>query len=224
LNTFNPDILKELELSFCVKEARPTHATSLLLWFSKPTKTQKRIVELGCGIGSVAIGLAKFYGINVLGVDKENVLIECSRRNAVKNGVEKLTEFICEDVVNIPNHKNLREKFDMVVFNPPHHFEKRRSANKLRETTRRASYELILNFVRAAAFLLKNRGDYVCVLSPKNLVDIFRILTDNRLQPKEVCVVYGKNCKNAELILIRGKKNGGKELKILPPVFLNNSL
>lgn len=220
---FTDDILRSLNLEFCSHEAKPTHATSLLLWFSKPNMTCEKVAELGCGIGSVSIGLAKLYGVKVLGVDIERSFVECAKKNAKSNNIEKLVDFVNEDVSNIVNYRNLREKFDMVVFNPPHHFENRKNEKKLREIVRRASWDLFNDFLKATTFLLRNKGDFVCIISPRYLMEILELLSSFKLQPKEICIVHGSKCKNAELVLIRGKKNGGKSLKILPPVFLNES-
>lgn len=220
MEKFDADILRTLNLEFCSDESKTTHATSLLLWFSKPKITCKKVAELGCGVGTISIGLAKMYNLRVLGIDIEKSFIECAKRNARENMVDDFVEFLIEDVANISKYTELREKFDMVVFNPPHHFENRESSKKLRRTVRSSSWNKFEYFLRATFFLLRNKGDFSCVVTPRYLIRILKMLEQTKLQPKEICIVHGKRSKKAELILIRGQKNGGEDLKILPPIFL----
>lgn len=221
MEKFDVDILRELDLEFCSDESKPTHATSLLLWFSRPKITCKKVAELGCGVGTISIGLAKMYNLKVLGIDIERTFIECAKRNAQKNLVDNLVEFLIEDVSNIRKYNEFRERFDMVVFNPPHHFESKESNKELRRTVRNSSWNKFEDFLKATFFLLKNKGDFSCVVTPRYLVRVLKMLSQIKLQPKEICVVHGTKSKKAELVLIRGKKNGGEDLKILPPIFLN---
>ena len=42
------------------------------------------------------------------------------------------------------------------------------------------------------------------------------------IEPKKIRLVYPKKNKEANILLIEGKKNGKKGLKILPPLYSHN--
>lgn len=197
-----------------VEGHKPTHASVLLLWYSLPTSDIKRACELGSGTGFVSFGLSKLYGLKVVGIEKEKSFYE----NAVKSkelNQNLEVEFLNIDVEEV--RKNLPpESFDMIVFNPPYHFSSD-STNYFRKVSRKGSYSLLEKFIKAAFYLLKNKGTFVCVISPYILPSFISLLIENKLIPQQMCVAYGKK---AELVLIRGKKNGGEHLEIDNPVYL----
>lgn len=53
----------------------------------------KRVLDIGCGIGGPAVFLAREYGANVVGIDIEQPLVERARRRARKQGLEGKIEF-----------------------------------------------------------------------------------------------------------------------------------
>jgi ubiquinone/menaquinone biosynthesis C-methylase UbiE len=53
----------------------------------------KRVLDIGCGIGGPAFYLAREYGANVVGTDLEPSLIERAKKAAKKHGLEDKTEF-----------------------------------------------------------------------------------------------------------------------------------
>ncbi|MDK2885990.1 MAG: tRNA1Val (adenine37-N6)-methyltransferase [Thermosipho sp. (in: thermotogales)] len=213
LPPFNKNLGRDIKI-LDIEGHKPTHASVLLLWYSLPTSDIKSACELGSGTGFVSFGLAKLYGLKVVGIEKEKSFYE----NAVKSKElnESLdVEFLNMDVENV--RENLApESFDMVVFNPPYHFYSD-STNHFRKISRKGSHFLLEKFIKAAFFLLKNRGTFVCVISPYILPSFMTLLTENKLMPQQMCVAYGKK---AELVLIRGKKNGGEHLEIDNPLYL----
>ena len=54
----------------------------------------KRVLDIGCGIGGPAFFLARKYGANVVGTDLEPQLIELSKQRAKEYGLEAKTEFL----------------------------------------------------------------------------------------------------------------------------------
>jgi phosphoethanolamine N-methyltransferase len=54
----------------------------------------KRVLDIGCGIGGPAFFLAREYGANVVGTDLEPQLIEIAKQRAKKHGLEEKTEFM----------------------------------------------------------------------------------------------------------------------------------
>ena len=57
---------------------------------------------------------------------------------------------------------------------------------------------------------------------PSRLADIICTMRAYNLEPKKLRFVHPSPCKAANLILIDGVKHGGKELKMLPPLYVYN--
>lgn len=72
----------------------------------------KRVLDIGCGIGGPAFFLAREYGANVVGTDLESQLIEIAKRRAREYGLEAKTEF---RVVEAGPLDFSDESFDFVV-------------------------------------------------------------------------------------------------------------
>ena len=198
------DVLKSIKLC-CYKE-RVTHATALLLMYSKPKRGVKRVLELGSGNGIVSIGIAKLYSVDVVGIEVQRELVEAARKSAVMNDVEDNIKFINADVKNIKRLVSA-ESFDMVVSNPPHHLGKVRSAVTCRAVERSLDETVMENFVFAIRWTLKNGGDYVLVLSPENLIEWIWKLREAKLEPKRLRFFHPKEEREAELVVIKGRKN-----------------
>lgn len=82
------------------------------------TKEKIRILDIGCGSGTVAIVLAKERpGAEIVAVDISQAALACALENAKKHGVGERIEFRRSDV-----YEGLRqgETFDLIVSNPPY--------------------------------------------------------------------------------------------------------
>jgi cyclopropane fatty-acyl-phospholipid synthase-like methyltransferase len=60
----------------------------------------KRLLDIGCGTGDLAITLGKSGAGEVVGVDVDSDRIESARRMARKEGVDKIVKFECVDFVD----------------------------------------------------------------------------------------------------------------------------
>jgi len=72
----------------------------------------KTILDVGCGSGDTAIGLARAGADRVVGVDMDPHRIECAQRNAEAEGVGDITRFVCADFVR---GYEPREPFDCAL-------------------------------------------------------------------------------------------------------------
>ena len=184
---------------------KPTHASVFLLWYSKPTSDIKNACELGSGTGFVTFGLSKYYGLNSTGVELQEELYENSLKAIKLNNLNNV-KFFNLDVKNIKEYFKA-ESFDMVVSNPPHHLGKVRSAVTCRAVERSLDETVMENFVFAIRWTLKNGGDYVLVLSPENLIEWIWKLRAAKLEPKRLRFFHPKEEREAELVVIKGRKN-----------------
>ncbi len=74
--------------------------------------TGTKVLDLACGKGAVSVTLARTFGCKVKGVDLLPEFIECARRKAKENGVERLCQFEVEDI----NRSLQRERgYDAVI-------------------------------------------------------------------------------------------------------------
>jgi putative methylase len=97
-----------------------TAATILYLAaYSHNNIANKRIVDLGCGTGRLALGAAFLGAKEVVGVDIDKNAIERASKNSVRIGHKGKVQWITSDIDSIRGH------FDTVLQNPPFGVQRR---------------------------------------------------------------------------------------------------
>ncbi len=90
---------------------RYTISSDLLADIVEP---QGRVLDIGCGPGTLAIYVAKRWGLPVVGYDPDTRSVAVARLNARLNGVENLARFTTS-ILRIPH-----QSFDTAISNPPY--------------------------------------------------------------------------------------------------------
>lgn len=79
-----------------------------------------RVLDCFTHTGSFALNAAAAGAASVLGVDASDTGIARARLNAGLNGFEDRVEFVCRDVFELlPELERQKEKFDVVILDPP---------------------------------------------------------------------------------------------------------
>jgi tRNA1(Val) A37 N6-methylase TrmN6 len=220
LNDFVENAYRDLKLISPSNSHLPNQASVMLASLAK-IKNNSKVIELGSGIGHVLFVLAKkYFNCEFLGVEIQEDLINYSIENKKNNEIINV-DFFNNDVKNIRKHFKA-ETFDYVISNPPHYFSGKKSTSEDRLIARNNdNLDLIDDFFSSTNFLLKNKGIFYYVVHPNHFNDIIILMRKNNLEPNEIFVGYGNPSKNAQLIFISGRKNGGKNFVVHPPIFFN---
>ena len=92
--------------------------------YSHGNIVNKRVVDLGCGTGRLAIGAALLGAKEVVGVDIDRNAVEVASNCAEKFDLRKKTQWIITDIDSVNGH------FDTVLQNPPFGVQKRGADRK----------------------------------------------------------------------------------------------
>ena len=215
---FDPRVLGCLDLDLTYLHARVNHGTLLLSWFIDPPKGSRKALELGSGSGVISIYLAKAFGLSVTGLEIDSELYNVSIKNARANCTEDLTNFINCDIRTYSS-ENRGEVFDLVVANPPHYVHSGLdSPDERRNTARRIDRDSARVFASAAGSLLKNRGAFYFILHPRDLTKWAHLLEDEGLGIHRLRFAYGSFEKQAQLVLLSGRKGSSSEIVVEPPI------
>ncbi len=84
----------------------------------------KRVVDLGCGTGRLALGAAFMGAREVVGVDLDRTAVKKARENSINSNLKKKTQWIIADI------DSLHGRFDTVLQNPPFGVQKRGADRK----------------------------------------------------------------------------------------------
>ena len=78
------------------------------------------------------------------------------------------------------------------------------------------------DFIHISAYLLKDYGEFYMVHRPDRLVDIFSSMRKEKIEPKLIKFIYPNNNKKANLVLIKGVKNGNSFLEFENNLYVYN--
>jgi tRNA1Val (adenine37-N6)-methyltransferase len=195
---------------------------ALLLASFASVKRRDTIVDLGCGNGAVCLALAELHHSTMLtGIDVQAAVTERARRSVRLNGLDGRITIITADV---RNRRDLPKQgaFDVAVCNPP--YRKPGSGRISRNDERRiARHELhgdVGDFLRAGAFLLRQKGRMALVYLAARSADLIVAMRQAGIEPKRLRMVHSFPDAEASLLLIEGVKGGSAGLTVLPPLVI----
>ncbi len=193
----------------------------LLSDFAKDIKA-KRVLDLCTGSGIVPILLyAKTSAEKIVGVELQEEIARMAKRSVELNNIDHRVEIIEGDLRNL---KLKKHSFDLVTCNPPY-MEAGNGVINEYDTISISRHEIMCTIddcLKAAADMLKDKGHLVMVHRPARLADVLCSMRKFKLEPKRMRMVHARVDSAPSLFLIDGALNGGHELKILPPLIMQD--
>lgn len=181
-----------------------------------------RVLDLGTGTGIIPLLLSSQDQIDELvGLEYQEEALELARMSVKDNGLEEKISLVQGDMMAIEDYFE-RESFTGLVTNPPY-FERGHGLSCkdiAREISRSEKTMDLEGLIRAAAYLLKPRSPFYIIYRPRRLAQLIGLLLDYGLEPKTLRMVHPRQGKEANLVLLEAIKGGGRQLKVLDPLFV----
>lgn len=196
----------------------------LLSDYSKNLKPNSKVVDIGTGTGIISILLSKkSKASKIYGVEIQEEVTEMAKRSVKYNGLENKVEIINKNIKDIfeeiqPN------TIDAIVTNPPY-MKLNTGAKSEVEKKLISRHEVECNLediIKISYKLLKSKGEFYMVHRAERIVDILYLLRCYRIEPKEIRFVQPYANKAPNLLLIKGVKDAGEQLKIDKPLIVYN--
>jgi len=181
------------------------------------TRRARRAVDLGAGVGAVALALLFARAVaTVRLVESDRAAAELARANLAANGWIDRAEVDCADVTRAA-HEHAGEA-DLVVSNPPY-IEPGRGRAPAQPARARARSGSLASFTDAARRFLGRRGRACFVYPASELATLLALLRSAGLEPKRMRAVHAKATRPARVVLVEAQpgKHGG--LVVEPPLF-----
>ena len=206
----------------------------LLAWFAASFVRRGKaasMLELGAGCGGATMcAAARLDDVTIDAVEIMKTPDEIRLKNIDANKLSGRVRAFHTDLRQLPAELK-SVMYDVVFANPPFFNSERGPA-----TDSGASSEERLNgrfeengglddCVRTAGARCRTSGGHVVmIMHGDRLKDLMESYLRNKITPTRLLTVHPAPGKNASMILLAGKKGSPKaELKILPPLFLDNS-
>lgn len=184
----------------------------------------KNILDIGCGNAPIPLILSTKTNANIIGVEIQKEVYELALKSVKINNLESRIKIINGDINEMYDSFET-ETFDIITCNPP--FFKVSDGSNFNDSDYKtiARHEIKLNLdqiFNISKKLLKNNGNIVMVHRPERLVDIITSMKKYNIEPKRIQFVYPKKDRDANILLIEGKKNGRPGIKIEPPIYTHD--
>ena len=182
----------------------------------------KKILDIGTGNGPIPLILSTKTKAHITGFEIQKEVSKLAKESVKINNLQKQITIINDD---IKNNTYKTETFDIITCNPPYFEVKDKSKFNKNDYKTIARHEVNLDLeelLKISKKLLKNGGTLGLVHRPERLIDILINMRKYNIEPKRIRLVYPKNNKESNILLVEGKKNGKKGLKILPPLYSHN--
>ncbi len=195
---------------------------SLLLTHFVQLKGDDSVIDLGTGSGVILLVLShRFHCGKMVGVEIQDELADMARRSVKMNNLESRIEIVSGDIGEVES-LFVPQSFSAVVFNPPY---RRLNSGRINPDPEKAvaRHEIkgtIRDFLLSAKYLVKEAGSVYLIYPAVRMVELLFRMRTCGIEPKRLRMVYSSCFSEGEFLLVEGKKGGGEELKVLPPLFI----
>lgn len=195
---------------------------AVLLAHFASAEPHEKVIDLGTNNGVIPLLMSRMSSAaHIVGVEMQERACRLAERNARANGLEKKIRICHTDILDLPEYFSAGS-FDCVVTNPPYQASGTGIPNEFGSLTaaRHETTASLQDFIEKAAWLLADRGYFYMIHRPARIVDICEACRKYRLEPKFMRFIAPRPGKRPNLLLIQCRKNGGRELKILDPLYV----
>jgi len=186
------------------------------------TPRERTLADLGTGCGIIALTLLLDGPYShAMGVDIDRTLTDAAMTNARRLGLadrfSATTLDLADTRATLP-----AESVDLVVSNPPY---RRVNQGRHAATAQRthALFETageLETFVKAAAYLVRNKGRFCCIYPAERMVELMTACTAVHLEPKRLRMIHPKPDREANLLLLETRKNANPGCTVVSPLML----
>lgn len=189
---------------------------SVLLAASVPAVAGQTVLDLGCGVGAAGLCLAaRVPDVQLTGIEVQQEYAELAKRN----GGDAI-DVVVADLADLP--LTVRQKqFDHVLANPPYYDRaaSRAATDMGREAALGEATPLAV-WVKVAAKRLAPKGYAHFIHRVERLPEILAAMSP-RLGSVEVLPLSPRVGRAAELVIVRGRKNGRAAFRLHAPLVLH---
>ncbi|MFW5894519.1 MAG: tRNA1(Val) (adenine(37)-N6)-methyltransferase [Bacillota bacterium] len=192
--------------------------------FAPLTSRIRHVVDIGTGFAPIPLFLsARNATLKMTGFEIQKDVAAIARRNVKLNHLEDRIEIVDDDF-----HQALKHlpptSVDMVTCNPP--FFKYDATSNVSESDYKkiARHEVSITLetlVKQSKALLKDKGRFIMVHRADRLDEILKTLDDHAFYVKRLRMVHPRHGKEATMVLIDASNNGGRAMRILPPLYVH---
>ncbi|MSO64405.1 MAG: methyltransferase domain-containing protein [Alphaproteobacteria bacterium] len=196
-----------------------TGIDAVLLAAAIPARPGDTVVDVGCGVGGVALCLAaRVPAATVVGLDREAPLVDLARVNAALNGWTDRVSFAVADVAALP--APMRGQFDHAATNPPYWRHGTRSSDPGRAGARHETDVTLDQWVAATGALVRDGGTITIVFRAERQSDLIAALAAVAGGVVLLPLVPRPEARPT-LVIARAIKGGGSGLSMLSPLVLH---
>lgn len=185
-------------------------------------KKDERALDLGTGTGIIPLLLsAKTEGIHFTGLEIQEESADMARRSVALNGLEEKIEIVTGDIKDASARFGA-SSFDVITTNPPYMIDDHGLKND-NEAKTIARHEILCDLedvLRESSRILKTHGRFYMVHRPFRLAEILGKMSEYRLEPKRMRLVYPYIDKEPNMVLIEGLKDGRARMTVEKPLIV----
>ncbi len=206
-----------------VKVAQPADGyrvavDAVLLAAAVDAAERARVLDLGCGVGSVGLCLAwRRPDLDITGLDRELVFAAAARANAAANGMGDRLHIVEGDL-----RDPLPRKFDHVAMNPPYLKAGTAtvSAHPLKAAATAEGEAKLADWIAAGRNALQPGGMLTLIHRADRLDDVLAAVSRS-FGGIAILPIHPKRDRAAKRILVRAQLGSGEPLAILPGLVLH---
>lgn len=193
----------------------------LLGWFAK-VKPSEKVLDMCCGNGVVPFLMkGRTVDAHYTGLEIQEKSVEMAKRSVAYNNLENS---ICIETGDVreATAKFGAASFHVVTCNPPYMIGNHGATNE-HQGKAIARHEILCTLedvIREAAKVLIGKGRFYMVHRPFRLSEIIVLMTQYKLEPKRIQLVYPFIDKEPTMVLIEGVLGGNSRVNVEKPLIV----
>lgn len=183
------------------------------------------LLDLGTGTGIIPLLMyAKYQCLHLTGLEIQEESADMARRSVAMNGLSDIIDIVTGDIREADSLWR-SASFDCITCNPPYMIGQHGLTNP--EAPKAIARHEILctleDVAAATAKLLKPGGHFFMVHRPFRLAEIMTVLSQYKLEPKRMQLVYPYVDKEPNMVLIEAVRGGRPRMSVEKPLIIFES-